>query len=74
MTLDQKIESLLPRYKESQDQSGVPGHIVLTNGGYNKAIQQCATNLKQAFERGEIVFVEPKQFSGYSTETPKGDV
>jgi len=61
MTIDERIECILPEYKETQDQTGVPCHIVLKNRGYNDGINKCATNLKQAVERGEICFVPDKE-------------
>lgn len=58
MTLDQKIESLLPKRWETIK--------FLSNGdprceGFNCALDQCATNLKQAFEEGKICEVPSEQ-------------
>ena len=57
MTLENKIALLLPEKWEpiKSLKNGDP-----RREGVNYAIDQCATNLKQAFEEGKIVFVDKK--------------
>ena len=58
MTIEERIEALLPR-KTQLD--GIGEYITGKEVGRNEAIDQCATNLKQAFERGEICFVPSEE-------------
>lgn len=60
MTIDQRIEALLPKKRSENAQAYEFHHFFLGAKSYNNAIDQCATNLKQAFERGEICFVDHK--------------
>lgn len=62
MTLEEKIESLLPKKKQSfvpkPEEVGMYAFYSLSDpDDHNRAIDQCATNLKQAFEEGKICFV-----------------
>lgn len=58
MTLDQKIALLLPKKDTIYTYEAM---LTPVQEGYNDGIDQCATNLKQAFEEGKICEVPSEQ-------------
>lgn len=57
MTLEQKIALLLPDKKPVSAHPLIQGRYTEQYIGANDMRDQCATNLKQAFEEGKICFV-----------------
>lgn len=58
MTLEEKIALLLPKKDTIYTYEAM---LTPVQEGYNDCIDQCATNLNKAFERGEIAFVPTEE-------------